>query len=93
MLLEQMNKSISLIAEQHGEIKENIGEINSRLGRVESEVETVKMAVMENSANIKVLRRDVSEIKVRQDRMEQKLDKNLANHDERITRLEDKINV
>jgi len=74
VLLEQMNKSISLIAEQHGEMNKNIGEIKS-------ELETVKMAVMENSMDIKVLKRNVGEIKVR-------LDKNLANHDERIKRLE-----
>lgn len=79
VLLEQMNKSIGLIAEQHGEMNNNIGEIKS-------ELETVKMAVMENSMDMKVLKRNVGEIKVR-------LDKNLANHDERITRLEDKVSV
>ena len=65
VLLEQMNKSISLIAEQHGEIK--------------SELETVKMAVMENSANIKAIKF--------------KLDTNIANHDKRITHLEEKVGV
>ena len=50
----------------------------------------MKMAVMENSANIKVLRRDVNEIKTRQDRMEQKLDTALTNHERRITKIEEK---
>ena len=72
VLLEQMNKSIGLIAEQHGETNKNINEIKS-------ELETVKMAVMENSANIKAIKF--------------KLDTNITNHDKRITRLEEKVGI
>jgi septal ring factor EnvC (AmiA/AmiB activator) len=79
VLLEQMNKSINLIAEQHGEMNKNIGEIKS-------ELETVKMAVMENSMDIKVLKRDVGQIKVQ-------LDKNIDNHEKRITKIEEKIGI
>ncbi|MBU4305546.1 MAG: hypothetical protein KJ893_08020 [Candidatus Omnitrophica bacterium] len=72
VLLEQMNKSIGIIAEQHGETNKNINEIKS-------ELETVKMAVMENSANIKAIKF--------------KLDTNITNHDKRITHLEEKVVV
>ncbi|MBU4189797.1 MAG: hypothetical protein KJ886_02200 [Candidatus Thermoplasmatota archaeon] len=79
VLLENMNKNIGLIAEQHGEIKADIGEIKSRLGNVESELGTVKMAVMENSRKI--------------DRVEKKLDTNIDNHEKRITKIEEKIGI
>ncbi|MBU1088159.1 MAG: hypothetical protein KKD05_11675 [Candidatus Omnitrophica bacterium] len=79
VLLEQVNKSISLIAEQHGEMNKNIGEIKTRLGNVESELGTVKMAVMENSRKI--------------DRVEKKLDTNIDNHEKRITKVEEKIGI
>ena len=100
VLLEQMNKSISLVAEQHGEIKADIGEIKSRLGNVESELDIVKMAVIENSREIKGLKADVveikadvAEIKIRQDRMEQKIDTALDNHEKRITHVEEKVGI
>ncbi|MFH1778319.1 MAG: hypothetical protein ABH952_12350 [Candidatus Omnitrophota bacterium] len=79
VLLEQMNKSIGLIAEQHGTIQTDISEIKTDIGGVKSELETVKMAVMENSRKI--------------DRVEKKLDTNIANHEKRITKIEEKVGV
>ncbi|MBU4305576.1 MAG: hypothetical protein KJ893_08180, partial [Candidatus Omnitrophica bacterium] len=70
VLLEQMNKSICLIAEQQGTIKQEIvGEIKSELEAVKSELDTVKMAVMENSADIKTVKMDVSKLKAGQEQL------------------------
>jgi len=87
VLINDIYKAVQTVAEQVTTMKEEIiAKVDTEVGEVKSELDTVKMAVMENSANIKVLKRDVSQIKVR-------LDKNLDNHEKRITRLEGKVSV
>ncbi|MCK4994742.1 MAG: hypothetical protein KAS13_06835 [Candidatus Omnitrophica bacterium] len=87
VLLEQMNKSINLVAEQHGSIKQEIKqEIHQLKEGMEQRFNMLEMAVMENNKHIR-------ENSVKIDRVEKKIDTNIANHEKRITRLEDKVSV
>lgn len=79
VLLEQIRSEVKVVAEQHGSIREDLTTIKSELG-------TVKMALMESSVNIK-------SVKVRQEKMDQKLDTALDNHEKRISKLEEKVNI
>ncbi|MFH1777029.1 MAG: hypothetical protein ABH952_05665 [Candidatus Omnitrophota bacterium] len=100
VLMEHMEKQVKTVAEQYGSIMNKLEDHDEKFERMGSELETVKMAVIENSANIKVLKMDTAKlkagqetIKARQERMEQKLDNNLANHEKRITKIEEKVGV
>ncbi|MFH1777797.1 MAG: hypothetical protein ABH952_09620 [Candidatus Omnitrophota bacterium] len=87
VLLEEIRSSVKTVAEQVGTIKEEIlSEVKSEIGQVKSELDIVKMAVMENS-------RKISDLKSGQERIEQKLDTNIANHEQRITKIEEKVGV
>ncbi|MCG2711700.1 MAG: hypothetical protein L6416_05190 [Candidatus Omnitrophica bacterium] len=94
VIIEEIYTSVKKVAEQVTTMKEEIlTEVRTEIGGVKSELEIVKMAVMENSRGIKGLKTDVAEIKIRQDRMEQKLDTALDNHEKRITHVEEKIGI
>ncbi|MBU4305406.1 MAG: hypothetical protein KJ893_07300 [Candidatus Omnitrophica bacterium] len=80
VLIEEIYSSVKKVAEQVTTMKEEIlTEVRTEIGGVKSELETVKMAVMENSRKI--------------DRVETKLDTAIFNHDKRITKLEEKVGV
>jgi len=80
VLMEEIYSAVKKVAEKVSTVKEEIlTEVMPELGGVKSELETVKMAVMENSANLKAIKF--------------KLDTTISNHDKRITRLEDKVSV
>ena len=95
VLLIDMHKDIKLVAEQHGRVIE-------RLDRIESELDTVKVATMENIHEIKKLKSDVEQLKVGQakleqgqqqlaqgqERIEQKIDVITTDHEQRLTKLE-----
>lgn len=74
VLLEEMNHGIKTIGEQHGTIVK-------RLDNIESELNSVKMAVMDNSLETKALKTGQQEIK-------QKLDTVIADHEQRLQKLE-----
>lgn len=84
ILMEHMERQVKTVAEQHDSIKQDISEIKPDPGSVKSEVGTVKMAVMENSRQIKAL-------KTGQERIEQKLDTTLTDHEQRIKKVEEKV--
>lgn len=93
VLLEQIRSEVKVVSEQHGSITQNLYSIRS-------ELETVKIAVMENSLQIKglkvgqkELKFELEEMKVGQKRIEKKLDDSLSNHDQRICKLEEKVGI
>ena len=95
VLLEEMNQSIKTIAEQHGSIVEKLDQHSKDLSIIKSELDTVKMATLDNSHRIKKLEQGQEkleqgqeELKDGQQRIEQKLDIVTADHEQRITKLE-----
>jgi len=93
VLLEQIRSEVKAVAEQHGSVKDD-------LATIKSELDTMKMALMENSVNIKVLKQgqdkakaDVDALQSGQKRIEQKLDTALDNHEKRIKNLEAKVGL
>lgn len=95
VLLENMNRNITRIAEAQSSTNEQITEIKSSIAGLatKSELETVSMAVMSLSGDVKTLKNDVKNIDTRLKTVEEKLDKNLNNHEKRITKLEEKVLV
>lgn len=79
VLLEQIRSEVKLVAEQHGSIKEDLTTIKSELG-------TMKVALIENNVNIK-------SVKVKQEKIDQKLNTAIDDHEKRIHKLETKISV
>lgn len=79
VLLEEIRDEVKIVAEQHGTIKEDLSE-------VKAELKTAKMALMDNSMQIKSL-------KSGQERIEKKLDNALDNHGKRIKNLEAKVGL
>ncbi len=87
VLIEEIFSSVKKVAEQVTTMKEEIlTEVRTEIGGVKSELEIVKMAVMENSREIKKLDTRLSSV-------EKKLDTALDNHEKRIIHLEEKVNV
>ncbi|MFH1777527.1 MAG: hypothetical protein ABH952_08235, partial [Candidatus Omnitrophota bacterium] len=79
VLMEHMEKQVKTVAEQYGSMMNKLEDHDEKFERIGSELETVKMAVLENSRKI--------------DRVEKKLDTNIANHKKRITKIEEKVGV
>jgi uncharacterized phage infection (PIP) family protein YhgE len=89
VLLIDMHKDIKLVAEQHGRVIE-------RLDRIESELDTVKVATMENSHEIKKLKSDVEQLKVGQAKLEAgqaKLEAGQAKLEQGQERIEQKLDT
>lgn len=63
--------------------------VKSELKGVKSELNTVKIAVLENTEDIKELKIGQKELKTNQERMEQKLDTKLIDHETRIEKIEE----
>jgi len=78
VLLEEMHSDIQRIAEGQSSTTAQIVEIKATMA-TKSEVDTISMAVMQISSDLKSLTN--------------KVDENLANHDKRITKLEQKVLV
>jgi hypothetical protein len=83
VLLEDIRDQVKLVAEQHGDIK---GEIRSFKDSTNQRFDRLEMAVMQNTREIKGLKEGQQEIK-------QKLDVVSNNHEKRIIRLEEKMEV
>ena len=84
-MLENIGSDVKLIAEGHGGIIR-------QMDNIESELNIVKSAVMESSSDIKELKFDVERLKFGQETIKQKLDTVTSNHEQRLQRLEAKIN-
>ena len=88
VLLEHVNKSITTVSKQHESVVK-------RLDDMSSELYFTKIAALENSGGIKILKDDLKIVKKGQegldgrlDRVEQKLDTVLTDHEQRIQKLE-----
>ena len=92
VLLENISRDVTRIAEAQSSTAVQIAEIKSTMA-TKSELNTVSMAVMSISGDVKTLQDDVKNIDTRLKTVEEKLDKNLDNHEKRITKLEEKIFV
>ena len=104
VLLEDMNRNITRIAEAQSSTAEQIAEIKASMA-TKSELNIVSMAVMSLSGDVKTLRGDVKTLQddvkkldtkvdvidTRLKTVENKIDENLTNHDKRITKLEEKV--
>ena len=77
VLLEDIRKEVKTIAEGHGTIIRKLDEHDKRFVKIESELDTVKMAVMQISGDIKDLKEEVA--------------KDLSDHKTRIVKLEEKV--
>ena len=91
-------------ADETARLRAQIAEIKANMA-TKSELETVAMAVMSLSGDVKTLKTDVNTLKTdvsalktdvknidtRLKVVEEKIDNNLDNHDKRITRLEEKV--
>lgn len=90
VLLENISRDVTRIAEAQSSTTAQIAEIKANMA-TKSELNTVSMAVMSLSGDVKTLKNDVKNIDTRLKTVEEKIDKNLDNHDKRITKLEEKV--
>ena len=81
VLLEQIDQSVKTVAEQHGSIVKKLEEHDGRFDKIESELDSVKMAVIENS-------RGIRENSAKIDRVEKKLDTVTSDIEKRVRKLE-----
>lgn len=81
ILLEQMNKGITTVAEQHESVVK-------RLDDMATELHFVKVATLENSNDMKILKDDVKILKKGQEQIKEKLDTAVENYSQRIEKLE-----
>lgn len=98
VLLNRIGSDVKIVAEGHGTIIRRLDELDSELTSVKTavmdnsrELTSVKKAVMDNSREIKDLKTDVKGLKTGQERIEQKLDTTLADHEQRLTKVEEKV--
>ena len=97
VLLEQIHSDIKVLAGGYDVNTNRLDNVDQKLDNVESELGIVKMAVIENSKGIKILKDDVTILKdgVRKlesnvCKIDQKLDVVVNNHEQRIRTLEEK---
>ncbi|MFH0731361.1 MAG: hypothetical protein V2A72_00365 [Candidatus Omnitrophota bacterium] len=74
VLLEGMSFDIKTLAEGHGSIVKKLEEHDVRFDRIESELSSVKVAVLDNSMQIKDLKTGLGKVEQRLDTVEQRLD-------------------
>ena len=93
VLLENMNKNIGLIVEQHGSIKQEITDMRQNM---DQKFNMLEMAVMENSKQIKQLDTKVNNLDTKVDNLDIKvnnLDVKVNNLDTRLGRVEKKLDT
>ena len=100
VLLEQIRSEVKVIAEHHGDIMKKLGEHDTKFERMEQRFDRLEMVVMQSSIQIKELKAgqenlkiDVQTLQSGQKRIEQKIDTALDNHEKRIGKLEEKVNI
>ena len=107
VLLEEIHHQVKTIAEGHGGLVQKFDEHDKKLNKIASELGTAKMALMTIIGDVKTLRSDVDTVKsdvktLRGDvdmikcdlkTINIKLDDDVANHEKRITKLEEKVLV
>ncbi len=96
VLLEDMSRNITRIAEAQTATAEKVSKMEKLVDRIpamESAVDTISTAVMQISKDVKKLDSKADAIDTRLKAVENKVDENLANHDKRITKLEEKVLV
>jgi len=69
-------------------IKSQTGTIDIKTDRIEKELDTVKMAVMENSREVKANSPKIDDLNIKVDRVEKKVDTVTTGHEQRIQKLE-----
>ena len=85
VLLEEMNKGIKAIAEQHGSIKQEMVSIKNTM---EQRFNRVEMAITELGVRFKQNDSKIDTIVVKVDKIEQKIDIVTTDHEKRIKKLE-----
>ena len=88
VLLEKISQDVKIVAEGHSGIVKRLDIIESDLTEVKSELGTVKIAVMENSADIKFLKEGQKNLETGQEEIRQKLDTVTQDHEGRLRKLE-----
>ena len=81
-LIENIGRDVTRIAEAQAATAEKVskmGKLVERIPAIESAIDTISTAVMQIGNDVKSLTK--------------KVDENLANHDKRITKLEEKVLV
>jgi chromosome segregation ATPase len=63
VLLEDINKSVKTVAEQHDSIIKKLDEHDGQFKKIDQRFDIVEMAITENSRNIKALQTDVKGLK------------------------------
>ena len=112
VLMEHVEHQVKTVAEQHGfivrkleqhdgqfeKIGQKLEEHDGQFRKIDQRFDTVEMAVMENSRQIKGLKTGQEELKAGQERLEQrlgnvehKLDTTLSDHEGRIKKVEEKV--
>lgn len=81
VLLEEVNKNVKIVAEQHGSIVTKLEEHDNRFERMESELGTVK-------SELGSVKHAVLDTSRRVNKLESKLDTVITDHEKRIENLE-----
>ena len=85
ILLEEMNKGIKTIGEQHGTIIKRLDTIDSKLSQHDEELQIIKAVVHANSSELKSVKTAVMEV----DTKVSKLDTHAEKLEGRVGRIED----
>ena len=93
-LIENIGRDVTRIAEAQAATAEKVSKMEKLVERIpalESAIDTISTAVMQISSDVKKMATTVDTIDTRLKVVENKVDENLANHDKRITKLEEKV--
>ena len=86
VLLEEIRDQVKVVAEQHGSVMNKLEEHDSKFERMEQRFDRLEMATMTNS-------RDIKDLKSGQERIEEKLDTTIENHEKRLKKVEAKVSL
>jgi len=95
VLMEHMEKQVSVVSEQHGFVVRKLEEHDGRFDKIEQDMTVVKadqhymkLAIKEVDRKVEKLDKRTGCVETRLDNVDHKLDTALVNHGERITKLE-----
>lgn len=91
VLLESMNQNIKAIAEGHADLDRKLNEANAKLDDHTKRLDRFGMDTLRMSNALCKVELDIVNLKTTTQRIEQKLDIVITDHEQRINKLEEKV--
>ena len=91
VLLEDMNKGIKIIAEQHGDVVKRLDSIDSEIGLIKSDVGSIKLELGSVKSDSVSIKSELGSVKMAVMEVDNKLTINISRNDERFRKIEEKL--